>query len=206
MGYQLEAVELRLGGGRQDQYAAALGGWHELEFSSDSVSVQLIEPTQEQATELASMLVVAYTGESHFSSQTHSRVWSTFQAGDADTIDALQSIRDLGSEAGAALRAGDWPALARVVDENWRQQQRLDLTISTPAVQQVEQAARQNGAWGLKLTGAGAGGCLMAIVPPQAVERVCDAVTRAGARVLPAGFDFGGVQTWKEGGGESSIG
>jgi D-glycero-alpha-D-manno-heptose-7-phosphate kinase len=203
MGYQLEAVELKLEGGRQDQYGAALGGWHQLEFSHDSVSVRPIVPTHEQAAELASMLVVAYTGESHFSSQTHNRVWNTYRAGHADIIGALRSIRDLGSEAGATLRAGDWQALASVVDENWRQQQRLDLTISTPAVQQVEQAAREAGAWGLKLTGAGAGGCLMAIVPPQAVERVRDAVTRAGARVLPAAFDFEGVRTWQEGDSEN---
>jgi len=194
LGFQLEAGELKLAGGRQDQYAGALGGWQELVFSGDGVAVHPIRPGPERAAELEAMLVIAFTGESHFSSQTHRRVWDAYHAGRPDVVDALRTMRDLGVAAARALAAGDWRALADVVDENWRHQQRLDATISTPAVRRVEQAARAAGAWGVKATGAGAGGCLLIVVRPGdrvAVER---AVRRAGARVLPAGFDFAGVQ------------
>jgi D-glycero-alpha-D-manno-heptose-7-phosphate kinase len=198
LGFQLEAGELKLAGGRQDQYAGALGGWHDLEFSADGVAVRAIEPGPERAAELEAMLVIAFTGESHFSAQTHGRVWAAYQAGRPEVVDALRAIRDLGAAAARALSAGEWRSLAALVDENWRHQQRLDATISTPAVQRVEEAARAAGAWGLKATGAGAGGCLLILAPPEDRPAVQEAVERAGARVLAATFDFGGVRVRRD--------
>jgi len=85
------------------------------------------------------------------------------------------------------------------VDENWRHQQRLDPTISTPATQGIEGAVRGAGAWGVKATGAGAGGCLLLIAPADRHADVIRAVEAAGAQVLEMGFDFDGVTTWEEG-------
>ncbi len=198
LGFALEAQELGLLGGRQDQYAGALGGWLELAFSAEQVAVRPIAPTPEQVRELESMLVIAYTGQSHFSSHTHGRVWDAFRAGSPEVVEALGVIRDLGAAAATALRAGDWRALAATIDENWRQQQRLDRTISTAAVQRVEDAARGAGAWGLKATGAGAGGCLLVLGPPSRRHDVERAVEAAGATSLPARFDFSGVEVWED--------
>jgi len=198
LGFDLEAKELGLLGGRQDQYAGALGGWHELAFSAVGVAVRPIAPTPEQVGELESMLVIAYTGQSHFSSHTHGRVWDAFRAGNPEVVEALGVIRDLGAAAANALRAGDWRALAATIDENWRQQQRLDDTISTPAVRRVEDAARGAGAWGLKATGAGAGGCLLVLGPPSRRHEVERAVEAAGATTLSVRFDFCGVEVWED--------
>ena len=125
-------------------------------------------------------------------------VWDAYGGGRSEVVAALRAIRDLGREAAAALRAGDWHGLARVVDENWRQQRRLDPTISTPAVQRVEDAARAAGAWGLKATGAGAGGCLLILGPPEHVPGIRDAVRAAGASPLDAGFAVEGAQVWED--------
>lgn len=198
LAFRLEAVELRLEGGRQDQYAAARGGWSELVFSADGVVAHTIEPRRPEVTELEAMLLVVYTGQSHFSAQTHRRVWTAYREDRDGVADALRVIRDLGREAADALRAGDWYALARVMDDNWREQQRLDATIATPGVQQVENALRASGAWGLKAAGAGAGGCLVAIVPPDRQAAAAAAATTVGALVLDCRFDFGGVTVWDE--------
>jgi len=198
LGFHLEAVELKLEGGRQDQYAAALGGVHELRFDADGATVRPIAFTPDQRAELEAMLLVAYTGESHFSAQTHRRVWSAYAEGRTEVVDALRTIRDLGSAAAEALRAGDWRALSAVVDENWRQQQRLDATICTPGVRKVEEAARAAGAWGVKATGAGAGGCLLVMTSPGARGEAERAVTAAGARVLDARLDLDGTVVREE--------
>jgi D-glycero-alpha-D-manno-heptose-7-phosphate kinase len=198
LGFHLEAVELRLEGGRQDQYAAALGGVHELRFGAAGVTVHPIPLPPDARAELDAMLVIAYTGHSHFSAQTHRRVWAAWAEGRADVVDALRSIRDMGSAAADALRRGDWRGLGSVMDENWRHQQRLDGTIRTPGVRTVEQAARAAGAWGLKATGAGAGGCLAIMAAPGARGPVVDAVTGAGARVLDARIDADGLTVREE--------
>lgn len=198
LGFQLEAVELRLAGGRQDQYAAALGGVQTLAFSAHGVTVQSLPLDAAAVAELERMLVIAYTGQSHFSAQTHRRVWTAYADGRPETVDALRAIRDLGTAAGAAIRAGDWPGLARVVDANWAEQQRLDATISTPGVRVVETALRCAGAWGVKAAGAGAGGCLLALAAPTQRAAVVQAATAAGALVLEARLDFTGVTVWDE--------
>jgi D-glycero-alpha-D-manno-heptose-7-phosphate kinase len=197
LGFQLEAVELGLTGGRQDQYAAAFGGWQELRFAADGVTVHPIHPERVAVRELEAMLLVAYTGQSHFSMQTHARVWTAYAEGRDGIQDALRSMRDLAIDAADMLRAGDWRGLAGIMDENWKQQQRLDGTISTSRVRTIEEALRTAGAWGLKAAGAGAGGCLVAIVPPDARSTAIDAATAAGARVLESRFDFEGVTEWE---------
>jgi D-glycero-alpha-D-manno-heptose-7-phosphate kinase len=198
LGFHLEAVELHLDGGRQDQYAAALGGIRRMTFSRGGVDARPILLDPRAVSELESMLVIAYTGQSHFSAQTHRRVWTAYADGRRETVNALRTIRDLGVAAADALAAADWPALARVVDANWAAQQRLDATISTPGVQVVESAMRDAGAWGIKAAGAGAGGCLLALSAPAGRAAVVRAATAAGAVVIEARFVFEGVTVWEE--------
>ena len=194
MAYQLEAVELGLMGGRQDQYAAAHGGFQALGFGADGVTVRSIDLTADAVRELRSFVHVVYTGQSHFSSDTHEAVWNAYRGGDADVCDALKSIRDLAMDAEAALAAGEWVRLAEVVDGNWKQQRRLDTTIATETSQAIEDAARAAGAIGLKAAGAGAGGCLVIFAPPKMRQAVSESVESAGGRALSWGFDDRGVE------------
>jgi D-glycero-alpha-D-manno-heptose-7-phosphate kinase len=193
LGYQLETLELGLLGGRQDQYAAALGGFHELVFDRNTVESRRLPIDEGEARDLQQHLVLVYTGQSHFSSQTHERVWDAWSREDSGVRQALMAIRDLGKDAAAAIGKNDWRRLADIVGENWRQQQRLDATISTPQVESIEDAARAAGAWGVKATGAGAGGCLLIVCPPRRREAVADATVSAGGTVLEFSFDFHGV-------------
>ncbi|UCF40228.1 MAG: hypothetical protein JSW43_10885 [Gemmatimonadota bacterium] len=197
MGFQLETQELGLLGGRQDQYAAALGGFHELSFAADGVRARRLPVSEEAARELERHLVLVYTGHSHFSSATHARVWQAYGEGDGEVTDALHRIRALAAPAADAIEQGDWHRLAGVMAENWKQQQRLDPTIATPRSGAIEQAALAAGAWGAKATGAGAGGCMMLLGPAGRRGAVAAAVEAAGGEVLPAGFAFEGVAVWE---------
>ncbi len=198
LGYQLEAVELGLLGGRQDQYAAAFGGFHEFHFDGTTVQSRPLVVGPELETEFAKHLTLLYTGQSHFSSKTHERVWAAYERGESSVCEALLRIRDLGREAARAIESTDWQCLAEVVDENWVQQQRLDVTISTPRVRQIERAVRDAGAWGVKATGAGAGGCLLVVSPPDQRPHVMKSAELAGARVLAFAFDMEGVTVREE--------
>jgi D-glycero-alpha-D-manno-heptose-7-phosphate kinase len=195
LGFQLEAVELKLQGGRQDQYAAALGGFQEMVFARDQVTTRALEVPPEQAEELLQHLVLAYSGESHFSSETHRRVWSGYAEHRPAVIDALHTIKEIGAALAKPMEAGNWREIGRLVDENWVQQQRLDATISTNATQQIEQAVRDAGAWAFKATGAGAGGCVVMLCPPAKKDAVSGAARAAGATILNCAFDMDGVTT-----------
>jgi D-glycero-alpha-D-manno-heptose-7-phosphate kinase len=189
----LEAGELKLLGGKQDQYAAALGGFQELTCEDGLVTSRGLVMAPDAASDLARHALLVYSGQSHFSSDTHARVWDAFARDDPTVTGAIRAIRDVARQTGSAIEAGDWLALSRLVDENWRQQQRLDLTMATSMTRSIEQAVRSAGAWGLKATGAGAGGCLLALGPIERRADIVSAAERAGGAVLDLGFASDGV-------------
>jgi D-glycero-alpha-D-manno-heptose-7-phosphate kinase len=196
LAFELEAVELGILGGRQDQYAAALGGFHAFAYA-DGVSCQRLAVDRSAADDLARHLVLAYTGHSHFSAATHGRVWEAYERRESETKSALSAIRRLAPLAARAIEDRNWQVLASVMRENWLHQQRLDATIATARTREIEAVALDAGAWGLKATGAGAGGCVAILAPPDRCGAVVAAVEHTGARVLPCGFVLDGVAVWE---------
>jgi D-glycero-alpha-D-manno-heptose-7-phosphate kinase len=196
-GFMLEAGELRMLSGRQDQCAAAGGGFQSLRFDRDGVQAHRVVLDADGVRALEDHMLLLYTGTSHVSRATHERVWAAYEREDLEVTDALRCMRALVPEAESALTAGDWRTLATVIDENWRQQQRLDGTIATERTRVIEGAVRDAGAWGLKATGAGGGGCLVVLVPPDKRDAVARAAERTDAIELPFHFAERGVEVWE---------
>ena len=198
LGFMLESSELGLTGWRQNHYSAAMGGFLQLEFGRQGVAVRRLSVSDEAARELSEHLVIVHTGRSHFSSQVHSRVRHAYDAGDARVVEAMRSIRDVARQVGDVAEAADWRRLARLMDESWGNQRLLDDTMSTPAMMQIEEAVRGAGAWGLKATGAGAGGCLVIVCPPVARSRVAGAAMASGGELLEFDFTADGLAVWSQ--------
>jgi D-glycero-alpha-D-manno-heptose-7-phosphate kinase len=196
MGFLLETSELKLLGGRQDQYGAAFGGFNEFVFGDGPVERIPIEMDTEASDELRAHLTIVYTGESHFSSDTHDAVWTAYREGDESMVGALRGMREAALVAAEALRKSDWRGLAEAVDENWSCQLQLASEISTDRIKAIETRVRTAGAWGLKATGAGAGGCMLIVAPPECQADIHQTVSAAGGDVLNWGFDFEGVRLW----------
>jgi D-glycero-alpha-D-manno-heptose-7-phosphate kinase len=92
-----------------------------------------------------------------------------------------------------ALEAGDWPAAGACLDEEWRTRKRLAPGVTTAHIDAVLQAAKDAGAWAGKVCGAGGGGCVFCLAPPEATAAVRDALAAWGAAVLDAAVDRTGV-------------
>ena len=88
-------------------------------------------------------------------------------------------IAHLVRQARTALEIGDIPALGRLLDENQYWLERIG--VSGPELERLIRAAREAGAWGAKLAGAGRGGNMIALVPPARVDAVVQALRSAGA-------------------------
>jgi mevalonate kinase len=87
------------------------------------------------------------------------------------------------AEAGrSALAAGDWAAVGRLMSQN--HEQLVAMTVSSAALDQLAEAARAAGALGAKLSGAGRGGNLIALVSAESEAAVCAALLAAGAARL----------------------
>jgi D-glycero-alpha-D-manno-heptose-7-phosphate kinase len=192
-GWQLEAVEAGIAGGRQDQYAAALGGFHRLTFRGDEVGIWRLTLDPAFLAELERRIVICYTGRSRVSGDTIVRVMGAYERGDASVCGALLEMTSIADRMASALEAGDLGRVGELLTANWICQQRLDAGMRTEEMAVLESAMRAAGALGGKAAGAGAGGSMFFLFGDD-VENGIEAAQRAGARVLPTSWSATGVE------------
>jgi D-glycero-alpha-D-manno-heptose-7-phosphate kinase len=182
-GYRLETVEAEIAGGRQDQYAAALGGFNHLAFGHDRVDVTPLALDPEFAATLARHTVLCYTGKSRLSGNTIARVMSAYERDDRRVVGALRALVSIAERMRTALLAGDLTLVGTLLSENWHQQLLLDAAMRTPEMAQLEEAMQAAGAIGGKAAGSGAGGSMFFVVNDP--ERAAAAAAACGVRLLP---------------------
>jgi len=188
----LEAVEAGIAGGRQDQFAASLGGFLRLEFRDPNAEVQRLKLDPEFMSQLARRVVLCYTSASHFSGATIDRVMRAYEDGDSGVAAALLGLRDVAASMTDALIAGDFVQIGQLLRSNWRYQQALDARMCTPEMAALEHAMDQAGSLGGKAAGSGAGGCMFFLAPEDSSSMV-EAARRAEVRVLPVLWAMRGV-------------
>jgi D-glycero-alpha-D-manno-heptose-7-phosphate kinase len=174
---RLEVEDLHIAGGRQDHYAAAMGGALGLWFT-DRVTTRRIALSGVTIDALQSRCIVAYTGQSRISSDTITAVVDAYRRRDRRVLDTLDRMRDLANAMIQALESGDVDDLGHLVHEHWSYQRSLHPAIPTPAIDAILADAWEAGARGGKALGASGGGCVLAI----AAEGREDDVRRAMAR------------------------
>lgn len=183
-------------GGRQDEYASALGGISYFTFG-DTVEVERLQLEQDFVKEFRSRLVLAYSGESRLSGAVHEPVWERYRRGEPATVSALDRLRDLAGEMKEALLTRDLMNFGRLMNENWANQKRLDPTVTGGNLDDVIDAGRRAGAAGAKACGAGGGGCVLFLAEPGETERLRSALSARRLRLLDFDFDLYGVHLTK---------
>jgi D-glycero-alpha-D-manno-heptose-7-phosphate kinase len=189
---RLEAIEAGIPGGRQDQFASALGGFLRLEFRDPELEVERLRLDAGFMAELSRRIVLCYTGASRFSGTTIERVMRAYERGDAKVVAGLHGLRQVAEEMSQALVAADSAAVGRLLSENWAHQRALDERMSTPEMNQLEHLMTDAGVLGGKAAGAGAGGCMFFLTPDDP-SPVVEAAKQAGVRVLPVRWAMRGV-------------
>jgi D-glycero-alpha-D-manno-heptose-7-phosphate kinase len=179
----LEARLMGLPTGRQDHYAALLGGVLEVAHRPGGERIRRLGVDLEA---LSASLVVAYTGESHFSAGSNWRVVRRRLEGDREIIGLFDGIRDVARQVGPSLMAGDLRAVGRLMSEEWSLRRRLAEGVSTPSIERLLEAGMEAGAWGGKACGAGGGGSIALFCPAARRSEVAERLAAGGAEVLRA--------------------
>jgi len=192
----LEVEELGIPGGKQDQYAAALGGINFMQFRDPDVTVEPISLPTDFLLELEKHLLLVYTGKSRLSGDLISRVMGAYQRGEAGVAEALMNIRQAAVDMRDALMNRDLRALGRLLDFNWENQKRLYSEMTTPKIEALFAIARPEGMLGGKACGAGGGGCILLLCEPDSEHRVRRAVEDLGGTIIEFQFDHSGLQVW----------
>ena len=150
--------------GKQDQYAAAMGGLNTFKFFSDqSVETQKLEMDPFYERLLLSSMLVFYTGTTRSAASVLKEQNTDTLAGKKDKI--LSKMVELVQTFSDALRDGDIDSCGKILDLNWDLKKRLSSNITNSNVNEIYNEGMAAGALGGKLLGAGAGGFMLFIAP-----------------------------------------
>jgi len=154
-------VEIRRLGapvGKQDQYAAAIGGLNYIQFNPDeSVLVEKICLSQEKLTQLNNSLLLFYLGGVRDSAS----VLKEQQKKIPLNIGILKRMANLAEELRDELKGNSIDNFGRILHEGWMYKKELASNVTNGAVDYWYKKARDNGAEGGKLLGAGGSGFLL---------------------------------------------
>lgn len=177
--------------GKQDQYIAAFGGLTVFEFNSDeSVRVSPLAISGSALHELEERLLLFFTGFSRSASSILGDQDKKTKENDKGMLANLDSIKQMGREIQSKLERGDIEAFGRLMHEHWETKRQRSTGMSNAAIDMWYSLARDNGAIGGKLVGAGAGGFLLLLADDPA--RLRTAMTDAGLQEVRFNFDLDG--------------
>lgn len=179
--------------GYQDQYTAAYGGLNAIYFTRDGVVVEPLglPPTVERTLERRLMLF--FTGASRNSAAILREQHAASERGEPAVIASLHRIRESAERTLTLLRSGDLDGYGSLLDLSWQAKKRLAQGVSNPRIDEWYELARQNGAAGGKIAGAGGGGFLLIYCREESQDRVATALERRGLVRMDFAFEQGGA-------------
>jgi D-glycero-alpha-D-manno-heptose-7-phosphate kinase len=161
--------------GIQDQLHAAFGGLNHFTFEGDRFGINPVHVSGADLDRLADWLVLVYTGvKRHASEVLQAQVANTVEQRVDGELEAMVALVDEGHRVLESAHGDDLPiALARLLDESWRLKKRLSPNVSSPEIDDLYERCRRAGALAGKLCGAGSGGFLLMVVPPDRRAALC---------------------------------
>jgi D-glycero-alpha-D-manno-heptose-7-phosphate kinase len=193
----IEIEKMGMPVGKQDQYAAAFGGLNCITFSRDGVNVEPLQISPQTSEALENGLMLFFTGTSSQSSAILRRQNQTSQQGDRETIRRLDAIKTLAREIQTSLEQGDMLSFGELLHRSWLEKRQLVEGITNPFLDQCNRTARQNGATGGTVSGAGGGGFLILYCPEEQQGAVTEALKELGLQRWPFALDRDGVQVMR---------
>ena len=196
LAFHLEREEIGLGGGKQDQYAAAYGGFNMMRFTADGVEVKGLRLKDSVIKELQERSILCFTGKARDSAAIIDEQVKALKT-DMSKEDAYEESKRLAVSIGRSLQLKDVDGAAAQLNLAWEQKKRFSDKISNPAINSLYTAAMNSGAVGGKVSGAGGGGFMFFICAPGKRDRVCKRLTEMGAEIMEFAFDPKGARTGK---------
>ncbi len=193
--YQAERHYLGVAGGWQDQYATVFGGFNFMEFRMDQNIAHPLRSHPDTLLELEECLVLCDTGTTHDSGDIHNDQSQKMTA--SHIRDMVETNVRLSYAMRNDLLRGRLLQFGLAMDQAWQLKRQLSNKISTPALDNIYAQAKEQGAIGGKLLGAGGGGFFLFYVPPYRKHDLIDYIKAAGLKVRSFRFESQGLQAWK---------
>ena len=195
---EIERKICDLPGGKQDQFAAAFGGFNFMEFLKDGRTIvnplRLNQKTQNMM-ELSTVLY--YVGKP----RKDSRVIENTAKGLVDSktvLNATHEIRNACINYKRSLLMGDFDMISELMETYWRMKLETNPHVASPEILDSYDFARKNGATAAKISGAGGGGHMVLFTEFEERHRLISALKNKEGRVVPFKFVNHGVDVWRQ--------
>ena len=179
----LETRLIRVPAGIQDYYPPVYGGLMAIHLNPGVVVRHQIALPVDR---LAEHMLLHYTGVAHFSGTNNWDIYKRQIDGKKKVHKGLDKIAESAIEMEKALESGDLEAAGVALNHEWQNRKELIDGISTPEIESAIEAAVSAGAWAGKVCGAGGGGCIVFLMPPDRREAVKAALANVPGQVIDA--------------------
>jgi len=178
--------------GKQDEYAASLGGIRAYEIDTrGNVKAKELRIPDNTLSDLEYGIMMFYTGITRKAGEILGRQQAKVSDGDDDAVKKMHEIKEIGHKSARALESGDLTRFGELLHEHWVLKRGITGGMSTDSVDTWYSTARRNGALGGKLVGAGGGGFLM-LFCQEGREKVRASLANHGLSEIRFRFDFEG--------------
>jgi D-glycero-alpha-D-manno-heptose-7-phosphate kinase len=195
--YDIERNDLKMAGGKQDQYAATFGGVNFMEFYGDEkVIVNPLRIKQQYLFELENNLLLYYTSTSRESAEIIRKQSKNVTDKMDTSIDAMHQLKEQARQMKEALLKGKLNEVGEILDFGFQQKRKMAEGISNPLMEEIYETAKKAGATGGKISGAGGGGFMIFYCPVNTKYAVIKSLDRFGGRYRRYKFTEHGLTTW----------
>jgi D-glycero-alpha-D-manno-heptose-7-phosphate kinase len=197
LAYEIERYDLKMAGGRQDQYAATFGGVNFMEFhADDKVIVNPLRVKQQYLFELENNLLLYYTSTSRESARIIEKQSANVVQNKEKSIEAMHQLKRQAQLMKEALLKGRVNEIGEILDFGFKQKQQMADGISNSLIEDIYETAKKAGASGGKISGAGGGGFMTFYCPANKKYGVISALEKFGGYHKNYLFTEYGLTRW----------
>jgi D-glycero-alpha-D-manno-heptose-7-phosphate kinase len=198
LAYEIERIDMKMAGGKQDQYAATFGGVNFMEFYKDNeVIVNPLRINESYLNELSYNLILYNTEVSRLSTQIIETQQKNVLEQHTASIEAMHGIKEQAVRMKEALLRGEFEKIGAILDFGWHHKKKMAEGITNPYLDEIYDTAMRNGATGGKISGAGGGGFMVLYCPGNTRGDVIRALQRFGGQVKRYEYTTRGLTTWR---------
>jgi D-glycero-alpha-D-manno-heptose-7-phosphate kinase len=179
--------------GKQDQFAAAYGGIIALKIDQlGNVEACPLDIDHETIYELEHRLMLFYTNIERDANVVLADQEQKINAEESRTVSSMRRIKEIGFLVKKALEDGDVSRFGKMMHEHWMEKRKVSAMMSNSRIDAWYEKARQNGALGGKLMGAGGGGFFVFCCEDGRRKELRAAMEDEGLRYMDFQFDWEG--------------
>lgn len=197
LAYDIERNDLKLSGGKQDQYSAVFGGFNLMEFKTDGCTVvNPLRISKNTLNELECSLLLYYNGKSRSSAKIINEQIKNTQTKNEKTLDAMHNLKQYAFDMKEDILTGDVEGFAEILRQSWENKKKTSSIVSNTELEKTINFAMANGAEAVKVSGAGGGGFLMLYCNPMNRQKLIDAMQTLNGKIYPVKFSKTGAESW----------